>query len=462
MRAMTGDEIRQGVRGRWRTHTQPIPVRGVSIDSRTANEGDLFVAIRGENHDGHEHLHAASEAGCIAAVIDTQATVEAACLDLFPAGVIEVEDTREALLSLARSYRDQIGATVVGITGSNGKTTVKRMIHHILSKRLVGTASPKSYNNEIGVPLTLLSASAGDDYVLVEIGTNAPGEIGRLTQVAKPSLSVITSISEAHLERLGDLETIATEKAAILGWLPDSGMAIITADSPELDQCIHLPPERVIRVGYSDQGHLRLTGYESQPDGCRFQINGRDWVSLPVAGRHNAYNALMAIGAAARLGFTQEDASAAMADFPGVDMRLERIDAGSMTILNDAYNANPASMIAGVAVLADTSASRRVVIAGDMLELGDRAEEIHQRVGQQVASADIDLVIGVGELGSALAAAAGGVGRASVCFDSVAQAIDGLGECLTAGDCVLLKASRGMGLEALVAPIRRLGGEASR
>jgi len=462
MRAMTGDEIRLGVRGRWRTHTQPIPVRGVSIDSRTASEGDLFVAIRGEHHDGHDHLQAASEAGCIAAVIDTQATVDSACLDLFPVGVIEVADTREALLSLARSYRDQLGATVVGITGSNGKTTVKQMIHHILSKRMVGTASPKSYNNEIGVPLTLLSASAGDDYVLVEIGTNAPGEIGRLTRMARPSLSVITSISEAHLERLGDLEQIAAEKAAILGWLPDRGMAIITTDSPELDRCIHLPPERIIRVGYSEGGHLRLTDYEPQPDGCRFQINDREWVSLPVAGRHNAYNALMAIAVAARMGFTQEDASDAMADFPGVDMRLERIDAGSMTILNDAYNANPASMIAGVAVLADTVASRRVVVAGDMLEMGDRAAEIHRRVGQQVASADIDLVIGVGELGSALATAAGEAGRASACFASVDQAIEGLGDCLSAGDCVLLKASRGMGLEALVDPIRRLGGEAVR
>jgi len=190
MRALTGNEIRQGVRGRWLSQNQPLSIRGVSIDSRTAGADDLFVAIKGDKFDGHDHIQAAAAAGCIAAIVEYDKKPAEEIMQLFPAGVIGVENSRSALMDLAGYYRSIISATVVGVTGSNGKTTVKRMIEHILKTRLTGTCSPKSFNNEIGVPLTLLSAGAGDDYVICEVGSNAPGEIAALARVVKPNIAI--------------------------------------------------------------------------------------------------------------------------------------------------------------------------------------------------------------------------------------------------------------------------------
>ncbi len=195
MRALTGNELRQAIRGRWLGRSQPVPIRGVSIDSRTAQTGDVFLAIRGETFDGHDFLPAAAQAGCVAAVVALQRPPSAETMQKFPAGVVGVSDTRSALLDLGAYYRSVLPATVVGVTGSNGKTTVSRMIDHILRRRLLGTRSPKSYNNAVGVPLTLLSAGGGDDYVICEVGTSAPGEIHTLARAVRPNIPVITSIA---------------------------------------------------------------------------------------------------------------------------------------------------------------------------------------------------------------------------------------------------------------------------
>lgn len=456
MRAMTGDEIRQATRGRWLARSQPLPARGVSIDSRTASPGDWFVAIVGDQFDGHAYLEAAAEKGCVGAIIALGTSLTADQLAQFPAGVLGVADTREALVDLASYYRSVLPANVIGVTGSNGKTTVKRMIHHILAKRLIGTASPKSFNNDIGVPLTLLGAGGGDDYVVCEIGTNHLGEISKLARIAKPDIAVITSISAAHLEGLGSIEQIAAEKAAILSWLADKGVGIVTADSEELQ--LSLPAygsgRTILTFGESAGAQLRLTDYQRQGWSQRFEINERQWVTLPSPGRHNALNAMAAMAVAARFGFSQEDAAEALADFPGVDMRCEPIDLGAVTVVNDAYNANPASLLAAADILAESAATRRVLVVGDMGELGAASDAIHAELGDALARRGLTLLVTVGPQAGILAGKAGEAGANVVSFADVDTAAAAVGEWLCAGDVVLLKASRAIQLERLLPALR--------
>ncbi|MCD4823066.1 MAG: UDP-N-acetylmuramoyl-tripeptide--D-alanyl-D-alanine ligase [Phycisphaerae bacterium] len=450
MRALTGNEIRQAVRGRWLSRQEPIPVRGVSIDSRTAARDDLFVAVAGDKFDGHDFLEAAASRGCVAAIVDIKRQIAPEIMARFPAGVIGVEDTRAALLDLAGYYRSVLAATVVGITGSNGKTTVKEMVHHILSRRLTGTASPQSYNNEIGMPLTLFQAGAGDDYIVAEVGTNAPGEVVNLSRALRPNIAVITSITEAHLERLESIERIAAEKASLLSWLGERDIAVVNADSEALEHALKSYNRRMIRFGESPEAQLRMTGFKSNGKTQKFQINDRDWVTMPIPGRHNALNALAAIAVCARFGFDQEECGEALADFTGLEMRLQTMEIGDIQLINDCYNANPASMLAAAAVLSDCKAKRRVFVAGDMLELGPKAQAIHADLGKAIASRRVDLIIGVGRLGRLVAESAAERGKKTAAFSSFAEAAEGIAPLIMAGDVVLLKGSRAMGMEKLI------------
>ena len=451
MRALTGNEIRQGVRGRWLSKNRPLPVHGVSIDSRTAGKDDLFIAIKGDKFDGHDYIQAAAAAGCTAAIVEYDKKPSKEILELFPAGVIGVENSRAALMDLGGYYRSILPATVVGVTGSNGKTTVKRMIEHILKTRFKGTCSPKSFNNDIGVPLTLLSAGAGDDYIICEVGSNAPGEVAALTRIVKPNIAVITSINPSHLDGFGSIETIAIEKSALLGWLGERDIAVVTADCFVLDIALKSYASRTITFGESTSAQLRLTSYEGDGKSQRFQINDRNWVSLSVPGKHNALNVIAAIAASARFGFQQEEAIAAIADFTGVEMRLQECTVGdNIVVINDAYNANPASMIAAASVLCEHPGKRRVFIAGDMFELGEETEKLHEQVGETVASMGIDMVIGVGPLGGVIAEAASKSGVKTATFRTVKDARKEIVNLLESGDVVLLKGSRGMGMEKLL------------
>jgi len=460
------DEVRRAVRGRWRWPGRPVAVEGVSTDTRTARAGDLFVALRGDRFDGHAFLAAAADAGCLTAVVGQDVALSEGLLERFGGGVIGVPDTTVALGDLAGHCRGHIAGSVVAVTGSNGKTTVKRMIDHILSRRLKGSGSPKSFNNAVGVPLTLFAVAADDDYVICEIGTSAPGQIAALARIARPDVAVITSVAETHLKGLVDLEHVAMEKAALLGGVAPAGVAVITADSEPLDRARRAYDVNLIRFGVSDAAELRLTGYEPRAGGLRFELNGRRWVDLAVPGRHNALNALAAIAVAQRLGFDQDVAAEALADYRGEAMRLEPIDADGLTILNDAYNANPASLAAGVEAMASYPGKRRVVVAGDMLDLGPRSAEMHLAAGRAVAAAGVDLVVGVGAMGRLIADGAGETGHVQAeTIDSVEDAREILPSLLKRGDVVLLKGSRGAAMERLVEPIRagrRKGRRAAR
>lgn len=454
MRTLTGQEVRQAVRGRWLSMNNPVPITGVSIDSRKVKPGDLFVAIKGDRFDGHDFLSTAADNGGACAIIQAGRSYPQELLNTFKAGVIAVADTREAMLDLGGFYRSVLPAVVIGVTGSNGKTTVKRMIEHILRKKFNGTCSPKSFNNEIGVPLTILGAGAGDDFLICEMGTSAPGEIARLTKAVKPNIAVITSIYPAHLQRLESLDRIAMEKAALLGYLKPQDIAVITADSPELDHAVKPYNCRFIRIGTSESAQLRLTDYQSNSHSQKFQINQRDWVELPLPGKHNALNAMAAIAVSARFGFTQQEAADALADFTGVEMRLQDEKIGPLRVINDAYNANPGSMIAAATVLSECD-GRKVFIAGDMKELGPKSEDLHMQVGREIAMRRIDLVIGVGELGTVLAKGASKMGAESQSFRNIEAAAEKIPALLCDGDAILIKGSRAMGMERLIDSIRK-------
>ncbi|HUU23557.1 MAG TPA: UDP-N-acetylmuramoyl-tripeptide--D-alanyl-D-alanine ligase [Phycisphaerae bacterium] len=454
MKALRAEDVRQAVHGRWFTRPVETLVKGVSTDTRTARREDLFVALLGDRFDGHAFLPEAHEAGCPAAIIRRDHPLSMGILELFEGGVIAVEDTRKALGDLGAYYRGQARAAVVAVTGSNGKTTVKRMIHHILSRRLRGSCSPKSFNNDIGVPLTLLDVDPGDDYVVCEVGSSAPGEVQRLARICRPNVAVINSVARVHLEGFGTLERIAAEKASLLGALEVGGLAVVWGDSQVLDKAVRGYAARVVRFGLSEACDLRVTGWEARGRGQRFQLNGRIQVDMPIPGRHNAVNALAAIAVAQRFGFEQEEAAAALKDLESIEMRLQWIDAGGGSILNDAYNANPASVLAAADVLESIPARRRVMVVADMRELGGASESLHLQTGREIADRKIDLLIGVGSLGTLIAEGASGRELPTASFPSVAAACGGLPELLCAGDLVLVKGSRAMEMERLIEPMR--------
>jgi len=454
MKPLTLEEVRDAVHGRWLARGEAVTLHSVTTDTRSAKAGELFFALRGERMDGHRFLPQAAEAGCAAAIVALDAELPDGIAAAFRGGIIAVADTLAALGELGAYHRRRLAAAVVAVTGSNGKTTVKRMIHHILARRLRGTCAAKSFNNAVGVPLTLLAASGGDDYVVCELGTNAPGEIAALAEMARPDVAVITSVAPAHLEKLGSIERVAAEKASILGPLADDGLAVVWGDSDELARMVRAYDRRIIRFGVSEEADLRLTGHERLGRRQRFELNGCLWVDLPLSGRHNALNALAAIAVAQRFGFERQDAAAGLADFAPGEMRLQWIDLPGGTILNDAYNANPASLAAAVDVLGECQGTRKVVVAGDMKELGEQAEPLHLQAGRELAAKGVDLLVAVGRLGRYIAMGAAEGGLESETFDSTDAAGRELRRLLRQGDTVLVKGSRAMGMEALIDPIR--------
>jgi len=454
MKDLTLEEIRRAVRGLWMTLGSDIAVEGVSIDSRTSKRGELFVAIRGERFDGHDFLVEAARAGCVAAIVSREVLLPSEAVRLLGGGVIGVADTARALGELAGFFRRRVAAAAIAVTGSNGKTTVKEMIHHVLSPRMTGSCSPKSYNNRIGVPLTLLGVEPGDDYVVCEVGSSSPGEIAVLSRIVRPQIAVITSVAATHLEKLGSVDAVAVEKASVLGPLGADGLGVVTADSAALDKAMLAYDRRIIRFGVSGGAELRLTGLESRGREQRFQVNDRLWVRLRVPGAHNALNALAVLAVAQRLGIDQAEAAEALWDYRGAEMRLEWVEAPGLTLINDAYNCNPASLLAAAEVLGQQPGKRRVLVVGDMLELGDDAEALHVRAGGDIATRTIDLLIGVGPLGRYIARGAAEAGLKTEEVSSVRSARKAVPQMLRRGDVVLVKGSRGVAMERLVGPIR--------
>jgi UDP-N-acetylmuramoyl-tripeptide--D-alanyl-D-alanine ligase len=346
------------------------------------------------------------------------------------------------------------------VVGSAGKTTTKRLIDATLRGSMHGSMSPKSFNNDIGVPLTLLNAPSTDRYVVVEIGTNSLGEVPHLAKMVQPDIAVITMIGREHLEGLGSLENIAQENAAVLTHLQPKGLAVMNADAPLLRRFVKVASSCVL-FGTADDAEMRLTARGANETGrWWFEVNGRTRYQLSLPGKHNAINALAAVAVARKLGVQDQQISDGLAQAEGAPMRMTRQTIGPVTVYNDAYNANPDSMIAALETFAEVAAnhSRRIAIIGDMLELGESAATLHREIIDGVIEIDarvkFDHVITIGKLlgeASSSLRERWSAGRV-ISFDKVdAKSGDPIATLLRAGDAVLLKGSRGIGLERLLA-----------
>lgn len=407
-------------------------IAGVSTDTRSLKPGEIFFALRGPNYDGHAFVAEAFRRGALAAV------VEQPLEGLGPQ--IRVGDSVAALGELASAWRMTLPARVIAVTGSNGKTTTQSMIAHILGKDREVVKPPGSFNNFIGLPLTLFSATPKTEFIVLELGTNHPGEIARLAEIARPDVAVLTSIGEAHLEGLGSLDAIADEKTSLFKHVRAGG-TIVVHDDPRILGRVTLPPEKVVTFGLAETCDLRPTDVEADP--LRFRVRGVPF-RLGLLGEWNLRNAMAASAVAMMHGVPLGECARRLEDFKPPKMRMERLEIGGVTILNDAYNSNPVSSRNAIAEFGRLAAPRKVVVFGDMKELGARSEELHRELGRKIAGQNFDVVVAVGPECRALDV------PGSVHVDRVEDLEKRIREFVRPGDFVLLKGSRAVGLEKVV------------
>ena len=430
-----------------------LTVSRVCTDSRQVQPGDLFFALAGESFDAHNFLPAVLDAGAAAAVVKKDLPSSS---DL---PLLKVPSVRKALGQLAAEVRRQLRCDVVAITGSSGKTTTRRMLASILRQFGKVCEAPKSFNNDIGVPLTILSAEADDDFLLTEIGTNHPGEIDYLGRIVQPHIAIITGASASHLAGFNDsIEAVAREKVSLLDHLVPGGLAIVNGDQPVLCKAIMEKMEKPVRKAFFGQtpGLMwQCRDVRLGADGSVFRAAEDLQIRLKVPGQHNISNAMAALIAAGALAATPQQIIIGLSDFDPPAMRLQPQQVGNITIINDAYNANPASMVAALDVFKLIPAQpngRKVAVLGDMLELGSQSEQLHYQLGTSVASSGIDLLITVGPLAQHIARAAidAGTDPQSVkTFDNTDTDFAKIVDLLRPHDTILLKASRSMRMERL-------------
>jgi UDP-N-acetylmuramoyl-tripeptide--D-alanyl-D-alanine ligase len=432
---------------------------GVAIDSRAVTPGMAFFALEGEHTDGHEWVAAAMKAGARVAVVSHFDEAASAMLPAMPGTVVLVEDVAASLTALARQHRDSLRCPVVGITGSTGKTSTKDFLVAALGAGRRVTATRGNRNNELGVPLTVLEAGPRTEVLVVEMGMRGEGEIAALCRIVRPTLGVVTNIGQTHMELLGSQDAIVRAKSELVECIPSDGRVFLNGDdawSRTLQERAKAP---VTWYGLADRADVRVSAIETDAMGrpsLTLSAAGESVrMSLPVPGRHHAYTAAAAASVALYLGADLATVADGLAHVVPSGMRMEVFTAANgVTVINDAYNANPTSMRAAVATLADmTTGGARIAVLGDMAELGSLTDLAHFRIGEVVADAGIERLVTVGERARRIAegAVASGMSPEAVrpC-SSVQEASEVLDDLAHSGDVVLVKASRSMGLERIV------------
>jgi UDP-N-acetylmuramoyl-tripeptide--D-alanyl-D-alanine ligase len=425
---------------------QEAVAMGYSIDSRTLNPGDLFIAIAGERFDGHNYVQAALEKGAVGAIVEAGKHVAGD-----PLRLLQVEDSLKALQLLGAAARRLWGKPLLAVTGSAGKTTTKEILAHILATRFRVMKSSGNLNNHIGLPLQLLKLEAEHDLAVVEMGMNHAGEIRALGELAHHDLAVVTTVAPVHLEFFGSLAEIARAKYEIIEMLHPGGVAVLNADDDYVCQFGRDFKGKVVTFGIKRSADVsakkvKLNGAE----GSTFELvvgSVGEPVTFPLVGEHNIYNALAAAAAAMERGISPSQAAAALSSIAPPDKRGQVLHLYGATIINDCYNSNPRALEAMIDTLASMKAERRILVVGEMLELGPTAEALHRQCGKHAADKKIDMVIGVRGMARAVAEAACGSGTQAQFIETPEQAGEWLVHNLRPGDAVLLKASRGVKLE---------------
>jgi UDP-N-acetylmuramoyl-tripeptide--D-alanyl-D-alanine ligase len=421
--------------------------QGYSIDSRTVQPGQLFFAVKGEKMDGHDFVEQALGKGTSAAIIrKDQRSRYSKELRL-----ISVDDTLVALQTLAAAVRSMWGKPLVGVTGSTGKTTTKEAIAHLLATKFRVLKSEGNFNNHFGLPLMLLKIEPEHDIAVIEMGMSHAGEIAELARIAQPEIGVVTNVAPVHLEYFKSIADIARAKYELVQSLPASGTAVLNADDEYCSQFGRDFHGKVVTYGFSPSADVRAENLQSQGAlGSTFDMvigNCREKATLPLLGAHNVFNALAAVAVAVERGLTPPEAVAALTTLSPADKRGQVVKLGNITVVNDCYNSNPKALDAMVDALATTPAARRIVVAGEMLELGPSAEEMHRNSGCHIAQKKIDMLLGVRGLAELMVEAAKKQGIRAEFVATPEEAGDWLANETREGDVVLLKASRGVKLE---------------
>jgi UDP-N-acetylmuramoyl-tripeptide--D-alanyl-D-alanine ligase len=418
-------------------------VTGFSIDSRTVQDGDLFFAIRGETHDGHDHVAAALAKGARAAVVERD--VPGA-----PGILIRTADTLKALQVLAAWARRKWGRPVVGITGSAGKTTTKDVVASLLEVKLKVGKTLGNYNNHFGVPLSLLAIPDTADAAVIEIGMNHGGEIRELSAIARPNHAVVTNVGYAHIENFEDgIEGIARAKRELVEALPEDGAAVLNADDPLVSGFASAHSGRILRYGFSPAAEVRAEDVELLETGVRFRVGSNGFES-PLFGRHGVSNILAGIATAGVFGIEPEALRERVRTLAPGKMRGERFVHEGVIIFNDCYNSNPDAVRSMLDVLRDTPARRRIAVLGEMLELGRWAEPLHRDVGRYAVECGISVLVGIRGAARYVVDAAINAGHAvdaAYFFPTPEEAGKALSGIAQAGDAILFKGSRGTHVE---------------
>lgn len=427
--------------------------QGYSIDSRTIGPGELFFAVRGERFDGHDFVASAVERGAIAAVVSRAraATLSDAAMSV---PLLIAEDPLNALQSLATHVRRRWGRRVVAVTGSAGKTTTKGAIAAALAARFSVLKSRGNLNNAFGLPLQLLRIEPEHEYAVVEVGMNHAGELAALARIAAPDWGVVTNVGTAHIENFPDgQDGIARAKFELVAALPANGIAFLNCDDPYVAQFGRDFAGRAVYFGAGPCADPQILHVAEDENGLRirFRAGGREGAfALRMPGAHNAQNAMAALAVAIEAGVEVEAAAAAISALEPGDKRGQTITLAGATILNDSYNSNPEALRSMIRALAARPASRRILIAGEMLELGEHGPNLHYSCGKAAAEAGIDFVVGVRGNAEHLASAACTSGVASLFLPDAEAAGQWMAKNLRAGDVVLVKGSRGVHLERAI------------
>ena len=432
-------------------------VRRVCTDSRLARKGDLFIAICGDRFDGHDYLKDALGQGAEAAVVSRSRLGQ----EKVHGPMIEVEETRHALGRLSANYRQDFELPIIAVGGSNGKTSTKEILATVLGQRLETLSSEASFNNDSGVPRTLLRVREGHEAAVLEVGSNHPGELQPLLQLIRPRYGVLTSIGREHLEFFGDLAGVIEEEGALAEALPPEGCLFVNGDIEGLEAIRARCRATVVTVGEGEDCDWQLTGTVLNNDGTTFELLSPkgDWSGayrVNLLGHQNARNAALAIALAAELGLSREELDQGLQCCRPASMRMEMQTLGGVRIINDAYNSNPDSLLAALETMGlFPTKGKRIAILGDMAELGQASEFAHVEVGRLAARLGMDGLVAVGQWANKMVRAAQEAGLANVAaFDDINVAGQALAVKLSSGDLVLIKGSRAARMERIIEPLK--------
>ncbi len=452
MKKLTIKQVAEGTGGRILCGDESLLVEKICTDSRKAENGDLFFALIGDNHDAHKYLPQVAEKGCLCAVISD----EEACPEGMTA--VLVEDTTKALQALASWYLKQLDMKKIAVTGSTGKTSTRDLTWYVCSEKYKAQKNVGNLNNHLGVPLTILSFDEDTEVGILEMGMDKFGEIDLLADIARPDIGIITNIGMSHIENLGSRDGIFQAKMELTNYFDEGNVLIAARDEEYLNEERIEGSFRLVTAGCDGNSEYIISHIDDfGAEGIQFNLEHNGQIqrfSLPVPGRHNAFNGALAVAAGAELGITMEEAARGLAKTQLTDKRLTVRGKNGIKIIDDTYNASPDSMKAAIDVLVKTRGIRSVAVLGDMFELGEDSKKQHEMVGRYAADRNVELLVAIGGDSAEMARGAREEGMENVLYfkdkDAFFAEMDSI---IEKGDVILLKGSRGMEMDKIVKKI---------